>query len=111
MSTPLGQIPHRSAITNITNAFPCVVTIEDDIELSSGDFVRLTGLNGMMPIPRGMEPLNNYRFKVELVDATSFKLKHPVTDKYVNSTNYPPYVTGGSCNKIEPNFIFYGDEE
>lgn len=107
----MGQTPHRVNITSITNANPCAVTTDEEHGFSTGDFVRLTDLNGAMPIPRGMDPLNNYRWKIVKTGADSFTLKHPVTHKPVDSTDYPPYVEGGYCNLIETEFFYHGDDE
>lgn len=106
----MGQIPRRSNILGITNALPCVVTIDVNPGYVTNNFVRLTDLNGAMPIPRGEDPLNNYRWKIVLLTDTSFYLKHPVTGLPVDSTNFPPYVTGGYCNLVEDNFFYYNDE-
>ena len=107
----MGQTPHRADIANITNALPCVVTTTEAHGYTSRKFVRLTDLNGMMPIPRGEDPLNNYRFRIIVTGDTTFQLQHPVTNEYVDSTSYPPYVTGGYCNLIEQDFFYHGDDE
>ncbi len=109
----MGQTPRRSNILGITNSLPCVVTIDVNPGYVTGNFVRLTDLNGAMPIPRGEDPLNNYRWKIVLLTDTTFSLKHPVTDVPVDSTNFPPYVTGGYCNLVDDNFFYHnpdGDE-
>jgi hypothetical protein len=107
----MGQIPKRANILNISNALPCEVTIDENPGYVTGDFVRLTDLNGMMPIPRGEDPLNNYRWEIIITDTDKFTLHYPVTHKPVDSTNFTPYVTGGYCNLIERNFIYYNDDE
>lgn len=107
----MGQTPHRANIVNITNANPCEVTTEEEHGYSTNDFVRLTDLNGAMPVPRGEDPLNNYRWQIVITDVDKFTLKHPITHLPVDSTNYPPYVTGGYCNLIETEFFYNGDDE
>jgi hypothetical protein len=107
MSAPIGQLTERVNIVNITNALPCEITTEDEHGFSTGSFVRLTGLNGAMPTPRGEDPLNNYKFRIIVTDVDKFTLQHPITFKPIDSTNYPPYVEGGSCNLVQPTFIFY----
>ena len=107
----MGQIPFRFEITNITNSFPCTVTTSEEHGMSTGDFVRLTNLNGAMPILHGSDPLNNNRYRIVVTDVDEFYLIDPITGKKVDSTNYTPYVTGGSCNKIESNFIYYDDDD
>ena len=105
-----GQIPIRALITDVSNSIPCQVTTDGDHGLVTGDFVRLTDLNGMIPIVRGMDQINNKRFKIIVTDTTHFNLYHPVTDKPVDSTLYVPYITGGRVDIIAHNFVYYGDE-
>lgn len=107
----MGQIPQRANIVSITNSLPCQVTTDEEHGYATGDFVRLTDLNGAMPTPRGEDPLNNYRFKIVVTAVDTFYLKYPVTDLKVDSTAFPPYVTGGFCNLIARNFIYYNDED
>lgn len=107
----MGQIPRRSNVLNITNANPCVVTIDVNPGYVTGDFIRLTDLNGAMPIHRGEDPLNNYRWKITLLSDTTFFLRHPVTDIPVDSTIYTPYVEGGFCNLVDTTFFYHGDDE
>lgn len=107
----MGQIPHRVNITNISSGIPCEVTTEIEHGYYTGAFVRLTDLNGMMPIPRGMDELNNYRWKIVVTGLTTFTLRHPVTGYEVDSTTFPPYVSGGSCNLIETDFFYHSDDE
>lgn len=107
----MGQTPHRAEISHITNDFPCTVTTTEPHWYITHSFIRLTDLNGAMPVPRGEDPLNNYRFRIVVTGTTSFKLQHPVTYEYVDSTNYPPYVEGGFCNLIETNFVYLNDDE
>ena len=105
----IGQLPHRFNVTLITNALPCEVTTDLDHEYATDDFVRLTDLNGGMPIKRGEDPLNNKRWQIIVTGTTTFTLKHPVTHIPVNSTSFTPYVTGGYCNLIENNFYYNGE--
>lgn len=105
----MGQIPRRADILNITNALPCAVTTTEDHGYFTFDFVRLTDLNGAMPISRGEDPLNNYRFRIIVTGLDSFTLQDPITYKPIDSTNYPPYVTGGFCNLISRDFNYVND--
>lgn len=107
----MGQIPRRSNILNITNALPCVVEIDINPGYVTDDFVRLTDLNGAMPTPRGVDPLNNKRWKITMITDLTFSLKYPVTDLPVDSTNFPPYINGGYCNLVGRNFNFLNDGE
>ncbi len=107
MTAPIGQLPERVAIVNITNALPCEVTTEVAHEFTNKAFVRLTDLNGAMPVPRGEDPLNNYKFRIIVTGETTFTLQDPITFEPIDSTLYPPYVLGGSCNLVQSNFIYY----
>ena len=111
MSAPIGQLTERVNIVNITNALPCEVTTEIAHGFPNKSFVRLTDLNGAMPIPRGEDPLNNYKFRIILTGDTTFTLQNPTTFEPIDSTNYPPYVTGGSCNLVQTTFIYYPSVE
>lgn len=102
----MGQEEVRSNISNVTNADPCVITTSTDHNLSTGDVIRLTDLNGRIPTPRGEDQLNNRRFKVVVTSSTEFKIKDPITDEYIDSTNYVPYVSGGSCNLFNQEYNY-----
>ena len=101
-----GQTPRRTNISGITNATPCEVTTTDVHGYSTGDFVRLTDLNGSMPTQRGEDPLNNYRFRIIVNSTTTFTLQDPITHDPIDSTLYTPYVEGGYCNLIETSYIY-----
>lgn len=104
---PIGQLTERIPIVNITNGLPCEVTTESAHGFPNKSFVRLTDLNGAMPIPRGEDELNNGKFRIILTSDVSFKLQDPITYLPIDSTTFPPYVSGGSCNLVQPDFIFY----
>jgi len=106
-----GQTAHRADILSISNELPCKITTTEEHGYSTGDFVRLTDLNGMMPIARGSDPLNNYRWQIVVTGLDEFTIKHPITHLPVDSTDFPPYVDGGYCNLIETNFYYNGDSE
>lgn len=105
----IGQIPHRSDILNITSGLPCTVTTTTEHGYFTHDFVRLTNLNSCIPIPRGMDELNGYKFRIVVTGTDSFYLEDPITFIPIDSTTFPPYVTGGYCNRIEQTFFYYGD--
>lgn len=107
MSAPIGQLTERVNIININNSLPCEVTTEIAHGFSNKCFVRLTGLNGAMPVPRGEDPLNNCRFRIIVTDTNKFTLQYPVTFLPVDSTLFTPYVEGGSCNLVQTTFIYY----
>ena len=107
MEPPIGQLTRRANIVNITNALPCAITTEEAHGFANKSFVRLTDLNGAMPIPRGEDPLNNYKFRIIVTGESSFTLQYPITFDPVDSTTFPPYVEGGSCNLVQNTYIFY----
>lgn len=111
MSAPIGQLTERVNIINISSALPCEVTTEIAHGFPNKSFVRLTELNGAMPIPHGEDQLNNNRYRIIVTDTDKFTLQYPVTFLPVDSTTYPPYVSGGSCNLIQQTFIYYPSED
>lgn len=106
--TAIGQIPQRYMISNVTNALPCAVTTIGNHGYFTFDFVRITDLDGVMPIPRGMDELNDYRYRIVVTGLDTFTLQDPITFEDIDSTNYPPYVSGGSVNKVPTNFFYNG---
>lgn len=104
-----GQEVVRYSISAITNGNPCVITTSETNTFATGNFVRLTDLNSCMPTLRGMDPINNKKFKIVVIDDTNFSLKDPITFDPIDSTNYTPYVTGGSCNLVQETYIYEGD--
>lgn len=105
----MGQIPHRTNIVNIKNSLPCAITTDLPHGYETLAQVRLTDLNGVMPVPRGEDPLNNYRFEIIVTGDLTFTLQNPITHKPIDSTLYPPYVEGGFCNLIATNFVYHND--
>ena len=103
-----GQESHRATIFSISNSKPCTIVTNEENGYSTGNFVRLTNLNGSIPVEHGADPLNNNRYKIVVTDTDTFYLKDPITGKDIDSTNYTPYVEGGLCNKIENIFIYEG---
>jgi hypothetical protein len=101
-----GQDEHRFGITAISKANPCKVTVDAVHGYSTNDLVRLTDLNGSIPVDRGMPQINNDRWEIVVTSTTQFTLRDPVTHEDVDSTNFTTYVTGGSCNRIETNFQY-----
>jgi hypothetical protein len=107
MSAPIGQLTERVDILDISNSFPCLVTTDGLHGFPNKSFVRLTGLNGAMPIARGEDELNNKKFRIFVTSEDTFLLQDPITFKYIDSSNFPPYVEGGSCNLVQQTYIYY----
>jgi hypothetical protein len=107
MTAPIGQLPDRAVIINITNSLPCTITTEDPHFFPMKSFVRFTDLNGAMPVPRGEDELNNKKFRVIPTGDNTFYIQDPITFQDIDSTTFPPYVEGGSANLVQPNFVYY----
>ena len=103
-----GQTAYRADITAISNAKPCVVTTSAVNNYATNQFIRLTDLNGYIPIPRGSDPLNNNKFRIIVIDTTNFSLHNPITFEDIDSTDYTPYVSGGYANLVQSEFIYNG---
>ncbi len=104
-----GQEAHRADISGMTNAEPCVITTLDDHGYSTTQFVRITDINGSIPTLRGMDQINNKKFRVIKIDSTNFFLEDATTFEKIDSTNFTPYVEGGFCNLVEQTYEFTGD--
>lgn len=107
MQPPIGQLTERVNIINITNSLPCEVTTEFAHGFPNKSFVRLTDLNGVMPVPRGEDELNNNKYRIIVTDIDKFTLQNPITFQPIDSTTFPPYSLGGSCNLVQSTFIYY----
>lgn len=103
-----GQEVHRADISGMTNASPCVITTSAAHGYSTNQFVRITDINGSVPVLRGMDPVNNNKFRIIKIDATSFSLENDITFEKVDSTDFPPYVEGGFCNLVEQTYVYSG---
>lgn len=110
----MGQIPRRANILDVSNALPCEITTDADHGFSSDEFVRITDLNGGIKPPhgpRGMDPINNYRFRIKVTATNKFTLEYPVSFLPVDSTDYTPYLEGGFATIVQQSFIYHGDDE
>lgn len=105
----MGQDTFRTLISSVTNADPCVVVTTTDHEYSNNDFIRITDLNSSIPILRGMDQINNKKFRITKIDDTSFSLQDATTFEKINSINFTSYVLGGRCNLVESNFQYNGE--
>lgn len=93
-----GVTSYRSDISAVSQADPCVVTTSAAHGYSTGQIVRITDLGDVGPnaADRGMDEINNKRFKIVVIDTTNFSLQDPVTGEAIDSTSYTAYVSGGS---------------
>ena len=90
-----GVTAYRSLISGVTQADPCVVTTTAVHGLQTNQIIRITDLGSDMPTARGMDQLNNNRYRVVVIDTTSFSLKDPVSDEAIDSTSFTAWVSGG----------------
>lgn len=91
-----GQAAQRSSISGVTAADPVVVTTSAVHGYQSGQIVRITDLGSDMPTARGMEQINNLRFKITVLSTTTFSLQDPVTGEDIDGSAYTAWVSGGS---------------
>lgn len=90
-----GVAESRSLISGVTEADPCVVTTSSAHGLQTNQLVRITDLGSDMPIARGMDQINNLRFRIIVLTTTTFSLKDPITDDGIDSSNFTSWVSGG----------------
>jgi hypothetical protein len=102
----MGQSTARSDISAMTNASPCLVTTSAAHGYSTGNFVRITDLNGGMPVPRGEDQINRNRYRIVVTDTDKFTLEDPITFEDIDSSTYAAYVTGGYVNLIQTDFEY-----
>lgn len=89
-----GQASMHATISGITQADPCVIT-HSAYTFQTNQIVRITDLGSDMPTARGMNQLNNNRYKIVVVDSTHFSLKDVITGEPIDSTAFTAYVSGG----------------
>ena len=91
---PGGQATSHATISGITQADPCVVT-HSAYTFQTNQIVRITDLGNTGVSDRGMGPLNNNRFRIVVLSATTFSLKDVITGEPIDSTTFTAYVSGG----------------
>lgn len=89
-----GVSSRHATISGITQADPCVIT-HSAYTFQDNQVVRITDLGSDMPTARGMDQLNNNRYRITVVDSTHFSLKDVITGEPIDSTSYTAYVSGG----------------
>jgi len=90
-----GSPSSHALIAGVSQANPCVVTTTAAHGFLTGQMVRITDLGFSMPVARGMDQINNKRFKIVYVAANQFSLQDPITEIAINSTAYTAWVAGG----------------
>jgi len=88
---------YRANISAITQANPGVITTSAAHGYSTGQIVRITDLGnvGSNAAARGMDQLNNNRYKVVVLSSTTFSLQDVLTGEDIDTTSYTAYVSGG----------------
>jgi hypothetical protein len=90
-----GVTALRALISAVTQADPAVVTTTAVHGFQSNQIVRFSDLGSSMPTARGMDQLNNNRYRITVIDTTSFSLQDPVTGEDIDSSAYTAWVSGG----------------
>jgi hypothetical protein len=90
-----GVASSHRLIDAISQADPCVVSTDGAHGFQTDQIVRFTDLGSDMPTARGMDELNNKRFKIVVIDSDDFSLKDVITGEPIDSTTFTAYVSGG----------------
>lgn len=91
---PGGQATSHSTISAVTQADPCVIT-HSAYAFQTNQIVRLTNLGDCGAVNNGMAQLNNNRYRIVVLSATTFSLKDVITGEPIDSTAFTAYVSGG----------------
>lgn len=83
----------EATITGITQANPAVVTTSGSHGYSNNDEVYIEGVSGMTEV-------NQNRYYIANVTATTFELTDQITGANVDSTGFTAYSSGGTVAKI-----------
>jgi len=91
-----GGVPaFRALISGVSKADPCVVTTTAAHGFQTNQIVRITDLGSDMPTARGMDQLDGNRYRIVVINSTSFSLKDPISDEAIDSTSFTTWVAGG----------------
>lgn len=93
-NTAGGQESSYATISGITAADPVVVT-HSAYTFQDDQIVRITDLGNVGISDRGMGQLNNNRYKIVVLSATTFSLKDVITGEPIDGTSFTAYVSGG----------------
>ena len=94
-NTTGGATDYESLIAGVSQADPCVVTTTAVHGYQSEQLVRLSDLGSDMPTARGMDEINNKRYRITVIDTTNFSLRDPISDDPIDSSAYTAWVAGG----------------
>jgi hypothetical protein len=94
-NTALGATDYETLIAGVSQADPCVITTTAAHGYQTDQLVRITDLGSDMPTARGMDEINNKRYRITVLTNTTFSLQDPVTDEDIDSTSFTAWVSGG----------------
>lgn len=90
-----GQTTSHATISAISLTDPVVVT-HSTYTFQTNQIVRITDLGQVTSVlNRGMNQLNNNRYKIVVLSATTFSLKNIETGEPIDGTAFTAYVSGG----------------
>lgn len=89
-----GVSSRHATISGITAADPVVIT-HSTYTFQTNQIVRITDLGDVGVSDRGMGQLNNNRYKIVVLSATTFSLKDVITGEPIDGTSFTAYVSGG----------------
>jgi hypothetical protein len=90
-----GVSDRHATITGITAADPGVVT-HSTYTFQTNQIVRLTDLGVVATgVDHGMGQLNNNRYSITVLSATTFSLKDVITGEPIDTSAFTAYVSGG----------------
>jgi hypothetical protein len=90
-----GVASSRALISAVSQADPCVITTVAVHGYQTDQIVRITDLGSDMPTARGMDEINNKRYKILVTSTTQFSLKDVVSGEAIDSTAFTAWVSGG----------------
>lgn len=91
---PGGQATSHATISGITQADPGVVT-HSTFTFQDNQIVRLTDLGDCGAVNHGMDQLNNNRYRITVLSATTFSMKDVISGEPIDTTAFTAYVSGG----------------
>jgi hypothetical protein len=93
-NTDGGAPDYGKLIAGVSTADPCVVTTTAAHGYTTGMILMVTDLGSDMPVARGMEQINNKRYKIVVTGNTTFSLQDVITGEAIDSTAYTAWVAG-----------------
>ena len=93
-----GVTNNERLISAVSQADPCVITTTAVHGYQTDQIVRVSDLGSDMPTARGMEQINNLRFRIVVINTTNFSLKDVISDDPIDSSAYTAWVSGGRVN-------------